>query len=73
MNSCYEEGVCDRDRAGIEAADPRFAFLEFIVDPETHANADTNTNTHGDKLGAGTCWRNGMLTVCIVMNWYTDD
>eukprot|EP00757_Euglenozoa_sp_SAG-D1_P007246 gene7246-biopygen14072 len=22
MNSCHEEGVCDRNRPGIEAADP---------------------------------------------------
>eukprot|EP00757_Euglenozoa_sp_SAG-D1_P012283 gene12283-biopygen16270 len=22
MNSCHEDGVCDRNRAGIEVADP---------------------------------------------------
>eukprot|EP00757_Euglenozoa_sp_SAG-D1_P024566 gene24566-biopygen10103 len=29
MNSCHEEGVCDRNRAEIEAADP----VRNIVQP----------------------------------------
>eukprot|EP00757_Euglenozoa_sp_SAG-D1_P026000 gene26000-biopygen12767 len=27
MNSCHEEGVCDRNKAGIEAADPMMLSL----------------------------------------------
>eukprot|EP00757_Euglenozoa_sp_SAG-D1_P026756 gene26756-biopygen4993 len=27
MNSCHEQGFCDRNRAGIEAADPALRLL----------------------------------------------
>eukprot|EP00757_Euglenozoa_sp_SAG-D1_P012353 gene12353-biopygen288 len=52
MNSCHEEGVRDRNRAGIEAADPALQFLIFQLDSgREHPPRDMSSSETGYCYG----------------------
>eukprot|EP00757_Euglenozoa_sp_SAG-D1_P015260 gene15260-biopygen4217 len=66
MNSCHEEGVRDRNRSGIEAAEPaRDRQLRFQLDSgreqpphdmNLRENGTTQNGYPNDKIAYQACW-----------------